>query len=202
MNLGLFFIKSQLATGKELQRNKGETERSSIHWVALPSTGSLFQMPATNSLKPEAKNPIWIFQAASRGPNTWAIFYCFSHTISRELNQKWRSSDMNRWPCVPVTLQHWPQQIGRFLLASFAMLELGNASFHKMESVFHGLNRTEKEWKQTSKNKKNKTPETKNPKVIGHSKVTFPIKQDQVDRTKKKSDLVGSNQFTFRNLKK
>lgn len=48
--------------------------------------------------KPRARKQMLLssFYAGRRGPSTWNTFFCFPRYISRELEQKWSSQDMNQ----------------------------------------------------------------------------------------------------------
>uniref|UniRef100_A0A5F9CEJ8 Dynein regulatory complex subunit 2 n=1 Tax=Oryctolagus cuniculus TaxID=9986 RepID=A0A5F9CEJ8_RABIT len=74
-----------------------ERERES-----LPSTGSVPQMfpkqPGLGQAKARSQKLLPGLPHGHRGPSTWAIFCCFPRCLSRELDWKWRSQDLNLCP--------------------------------------------------------------------------------------------------------
>lgn len=51
---------------------------------------------ARRSQQPGAS--VWVSHVGVMGPDTWTIFYCFAQAISRKLDGKWISGDLNHMP--------------------------------------------------------------------------------------------------------
>lgn len=57
-------------------------------------------------LKPAARSIFWVSNLGAGAQGLGTIFHCFLRSISRELNQKWSSQDLNPYP---YGMLEWPQ---------------------------------------------------------------------------------------------